>query len=313
VGKRFTARQFAKALNCRHRTDDSCDECANCRLIDQGQFPDFYVPARQGRRIIKGTTTSGGDGGHLVHIVSRLHFPPVMGRHKVVLIEPANQLTDEAGSMLLKILEEPPSQTVFILIATLETTVMPTLVSRCQKVRFPPLARDEVAAHLAEKLQLPVDLASSLAQASLGSIGRAVELNQSKTMEQRLTVVDYLLSLMDADLSDRVDRSMRLLASTGKTERLALETVSSIAAMFARDLLCASAGLGSETLLFVERAPEIERTARRLERQGALALTDVVRELSSGLGRNENPRHLLHYLGNRFHKLVHVPEGSQSR
>jgi len=298
VGKVLAATQFVKALNCVGNGGDACDKCANCRSIDKGEFPDFYVPAKQNRRIIKGTSASDEDKLFLGQIVSRLHYAPVMGRYKAVLLEPAETLTDEAGSMLLKVMEEPPPKTVFLLVSTTESSVMPTLVSRCQKVRFTPLSEQDVTDFLVNERGVPEPLARGLAAASEGSIERAEELNSKGALNQKLEVVDFLVSLFDASLPERVDRSGRMLSLLGDVERKAAETIGTIAGLLARDIMLASSGMDKSRLLLAERADQILDVASRVQTQGALKLCAVAAEFHRGLGRNENPRNLLHYLGN---------------
>jgi len=297
VGKRFTAIQFAKALSCDGEGEDACDSCPNCRLINREEFPDLFVPVQRDRRIIKGSTATDRGKGYLIDIVSRLHFPPVMGRFKVVLLDPADRLTDEAGNMLLKILEEPPKKTLFLLITTLEDAVLPTLVSRCQRLRFPPLPVDTVRQFLVDRGENPA-LAAAVAKASRGSIEHALELGQTRLMEQKLEVVDFLLNLFSNPLHDRVESSVRLLGTAGENERQAVSRVGTIAGLLARDILWAASGFAPEELVFSERGKPIEKLSRRLSTRGALDFAGAVRELTAGIQRNENPRHLLYFLGN---------------
>ena len=302
IGKNLTAIEFVKALNCESPGGDACDQCPPCRLIEGGEFPDLYAPERQGKLIVKGTSGERGRNT-LVNIVSRLHYPAVMGRTKVVLLDPADALTSEAGNMLLKTLEEPPRNTHFILITTLESAVLPTIVSRCQRLRFSPLPPAEVARFLVAQRSVPEDLARSLAAASEGSIARALELNAGRVLEQRLEIVDFLLALPQNDLSQRVAASLRTLQGLAGTEREVVTRIATITTMFTRDLLSASSGLPTETLLFAERGNSIKALARSWGRHGTLAFANVVREFCVGLRHNENPKHLLYFLGNEMAAL----------
>ena len=314
VGKAFTALQFAKALNCLELEDDCCDRCTNCRLIQAGNFPDLLVPERQGRRIIKGSTATDRGKGYLIDIVSRLHFPPVMGKWKVVLLDPADGMTDEAANMLLKILEEPPSRTLFVLITTLETAVLPTVLSRCQRVRFPPLPVQAVQQYLSEHEGIPDELCASLAAAAQGSIERALELNRSDTLARKIEIVDFLLGLFDWSLPTRVDRSLNLLMalSDQRKERGAMEKIGRIIPMLARDLLSSACGFDQEHLLFTERGKQISKLAGRLQKRGALQFLELATEFGEGLLRNENPKNLLYFLGNRMYALLHSERNAAS-
>jgi DNA polymerase-3 subunit delta' len=304
VGKYLTAREFVKALNCERGDGDGCDQCANCRLVERDELPDLYEPGGGSKRIGKTATTGEKGRGSLGEIVSRLHYPAMMGRHKVVILDPADGLTPEAGNMLLKTLEEPPSATLFILVTTLESSVLPTLVSRCQRLRFPPLPAACVADFLVERRDLPRPLAEGLAAASEGSIARALELNESKVLEQRLEVVDFLLTLGRVPLADRVEGALAMLQTLDSKEREAVQKLATVATLFSRDVLSSACRCDPSTLLFRERADEIGRLAVHIGRRGALRLAELMRELAGGLGRNENPKNLLYYLGNEMASLV---------
>jgi DNA polymerase III subunit delta' len=304
VGKALVAREFIKALNCQSGTNDACDQCPNCRMIDRDEFPDMYIPAKQGKQIGKGTSSSSRDPNNLVHIQSRLHYPPMMGRTKSVLIDPADALTDEAGNMLLKTLEEPPRQTVFILVTTLESAVLPTIVSRCQRLRFPPLKADDVAGFLEHERSLPAELAKSVSLTSQGSIERALELALPGKVEQKRRILDYLFSVFSDSFPVRVNNSLQLLMDVAPKERQSAVLVGSIAAMFSRDLLQISVGLGRDDLLFPEEADRLIQLGKRLTSKGALHYAALVREFSEGLRRNENPKHLLYHLSITSNRLV---------
>lgn len=296
VGKVLTAIELVKALNCQQGSGDSCDRCNHCHLIDKGEFPDFFVPAKHNRKITKSACGPEQDKLFLADIVSRLHYPPVMGRYKTILLEPAEALTAEAGSMLLKIMEEPPSNTLFLLVSSVESAVMPTLASRCQKVRFTPLAASDVAGFLIKERGVEEHLAAALAAAAQGSIERAEELRSKGALDSKLEIVDFLLSLFEASLSERVSRAERMLKSAGTSEREAAERIGTILSMLARDLINASCGMGKESLLFFEAESRINQMCTRIGRRGVLAFSSVAAEFNRGLARNQNPRSLLHYL-----------------
>jgi len=309
VGKRFTAVQFIKALNCTVRHADACDECSSCRLIDRGEFPDYYVPQKGARKIGKG---GDGETPDLTEVMRRLHFAPVMGKYKVVLIDPGEALSAEAANMLLKTLEEPPSRTVFVLTAVVQAAILPTIQSRCQSVRFPPLPVEVVARYLSAR-GTDAALAESVARAGRGSIEVAEELLEAKVMDQKMVVVDYLFSLFESPLATRVDDSLRLLGSLAGTERESLSMIASILSMFARDLLWALHEADAENLVFSDRARDLSRLAAKLSQRRVLGVAALGHELAAGMGRNENPKHLLFFLGNKIAELAAASSPAQPR
>ncbi len=127
VGKTSTARLMAKSLNCENRQGvDPCNTCAICREIDHGNNMDVLE--------IDGASTRGIDA--IRELREAVKYPPTRGRYRVYIIDEVHMLTKEAFNALLKTLEEPPSQVVFIFATTEPHRVPPTIISRCQRYDF---------------------------------------------------------------------------------------------------------------------------------------------------------------------------------
>lgn len=136
VGKHLVAKEFARALNCEKNFGDACGQCISCSKIGRDIYPDVSVISPQGQGI---------KIEQIHRIKDYIFLKPLEGRYKFYIIDKAEGLQrprEEAGNALLKLLEEPPSDTVFILIPTEGQMLLSTLISRCQKLRFdcPPLS-----------------------------------------------------------------------------------------------------------------------------------------------------------------------------
>lgn len=165
MGKELVAKETAGALLCaapesrEHR--DSCGVCASCRKVSGGDHPDLHWLAA------KGASISVDDVRFLQESLSFQAFE--RGR-KVVIIRDAFRMTREASNALLKTLEEPPPGTHLFLLAHHRNQLLPTLVSRCQALRFDPLSRGEVA-QLLESRGVEPNVAERLAALSDGAPG----------------------------------------------------------------------------------------------------------------------------------------------
>ncbi len=126
TGKTSMARLFAKALNCEHEFGTQCNECENCRAINEGTHPDVIE--------IDAASNRGIDD--IRDLIDRVRYAPIKGGYKVYIIDEVHMLTTEAFNALLKTLEEPPSNIVFILATTEPFKLMPTILSRCQRYDF---------------------------------------------------------------------------------------------------------------------------------------------------------------------------------
>ncbi len=164
----------------------------------------------------------------------RLMYRPLEGVHRVAIIQDAQDLTLQAGNALLKLLEEPPADTVMVLLAVSEQSLLPTVVSRCQKLRFAPLPEATVSAYLIQRLGWEPQRAAQAARAAQGSIGRAlllekedVELLRNEAREllssiQGLGLVELLEKAKMWALS-RQEASARLEAMRSTTREMLLE------------------------------------------------------------------------------------------
>jgi DNA polymerase-3 subunit delta' len=168
IGKGRVAQAFAKILHCGEVCEgDSCDRCSSCRKIDSGQAPDLLWVKKEGAFI---------KIDQVRQIKERLKYRPFEAPSRVVVIEDAHDLKEEAANAFLKILEEPPRQNVFILISLEPRMVLPTIVSRCCHIRFQPLDEDIIEGVLKEQDGLDVSVARKAARLASGSLERARKL-----------------------------------------------------------------------------------------------------------------------------------------
>jgi DNA polymerase III subunit delta' len=191
VGKSTLAMAISKALLCPNRTKDgACEKCAACHKFDSENHADFhhFVP--------EGLYFKIDEVRRIIHEVS---LRPIESRWKVFLLERVDYMRDEPSNALLKVLEEPPGDAVFILITEVAEVLLPTVRSRCQQFSFQPLAVDDVAELLVEKMEFKPKEAAELAQFSHGSPGRALNLSAKQGSDIR----DRVLATLEAALAPR--------------------------------------------------------------------------------------------------------------
>ena len=140
-GKTTTARIIAKAANCLDLQDgDPCNACSVCQAINEGRFMD----------IIELDAASNRGIDEIRDIRDKVNFAPVQGRRKVYIIDEAHMLTDAASNAFLKTLEEPPAHVIFVLCTTEAHRILPTIVSRCQRLDFRRIPSETVFGRLSE-------------------------------------------------------------------------------------------------------------------------------------------------------------------
>jgi DNA polymerase-3 subunit delta' len=187
VGKRLFAEELAKALLCETPGNnlEACDHCVACTLVTAGTHPDFFavgrppgvneLPIELMRELCRGFTLKSA-----------------RGRGKVAVLDDADDLNDASANCFLKTLEEPPPRSVFVLIGTNVERQLPTVVSRCQVVRFAPLPEQRVADFVRHQGVEDSALAARLARLSGGSPGRALALADPELWQFRRILIDGL-------------------------------------------------------------------------------------------------------------------------
>lgn len=198
VGKSRFARIFAQCLLCSKCPDEeleSCGDCSSCRQMNAGSHPDFFhVGCPEGKSNIPVELFKGSKDGHgqdgLIHDLS---LRPMVADRRVAVIDDANRMNDEGANAMLKTLEEPPPNSLLILIAENLDAVLPTIRSRCQLIRFSPLANSDVVELLvANELCADRSEASAVAAMSDGSLETATQLLNPELRSMRQSLYGFL-------------------------------------------------------------------------------------------------------------------------
>lgn len=197
IGKTTMARFFAKALLC-GGDEKPCGVCPSCKKFDAGSHPDIFSPET--------AASAKSIGVEAVRdFISALSRRPMEGGRKIALLTDDLPLTEAAQNALLKTLEEPPGDTVFIIEAVSASELLPTIVSRCTPVRVPPLTTDETERLLIARGVSP-EKAKEAALRSDGIPGRAIALAGA---DDDAETVSALIALMK-DGTGRVPASVPL-------------------------------------------------------------------------------------------------------
>ncbi len=181
TGKTTLARLFAKALNCEEGFGHQCNHCENCLSITEGNHPDVIE--------IDAASNRGIDD--IRNLIDRVRYAPIRGKYKIYIIDEVHMLTTEAFNALLKTLEEPPANVVFILATTEPFKLMPTILSRCQRYDFTKVSDRE----LSEKLN---------------------EICQKEEVEVEGKALNKIIELADGGVRDALSMLDQALAYSGK-------------------------------------------------------------------------------------------------
>ncbi len=192
-GKRTLALLFSQALNCRENAPP-CGECLSCRKSVSGNHPDLFRLVPQGASL---------KIEQIRDIKESLHYLPVEGQHKVCIMEDADLLTLPAANSLLKILEEPPSHLVFILLTARPWALLPTVLSRCSHFTLKPLQPQEMTA-LLEREGKHTEKQDLLFLLSGGNPGQALALVREEDWREKFVEARNLLNTVQLGSADGI-------------------------------------------------------------------------------------------------------------
>lgn len=284
IGKRKMAMALARLLNCTSRPPQvfapACGVCPSCRKIGQGIHPDVLLVEPQGNKI----KTIKID--QIRALQKTMTVSPYEGGDRVVIFDDAHTMGVEAANALLKTLEEPGQNTRMIVITDQPHALLDTIVSRCQRVRFAPLARDVVrelvapAVHEMDIEEALVDVAAGYGQ---GSAGRAMEVLHSGVLEQRKGLIAQLLQLEEGR-----PRALLEFAEALSKERDVLPQCLDAINVFLRDVLMHQMGTQVGRTINTDMTRHIQQWAARTTPERTLEMIDAVRRAQYLITRNVN-------------------------
>ena len=298
VGKWAVARATAQAVNClepvRSPNDrlaiDACGKCRACDRVARGVHVDVISLEPDERASIKIDVVR--------EMLGRTSYRPFEGKRRLVLIREADTLEPAAQNSLLKSLEEPPPGTIFILTTAVPGALLPTVRSRCMRLRFGPLTASEVAAALVRDHDRSEAEAREAAPLADGSIGQALALSDNDLTALREAAIRVL-----QQTAGRTDTQTRLQAaaalySGGKKERSRedLAVVLRLVASMLRDLEAINAGADPAVLANPVIAGDLQSLAQAFSGDRARDAFGAVDRALTALERNAGTKLVAEWL-----------------
>lgn len=233
VGKRTLALNLAQALNC-NAPQPPCGNCRSCHRILEGKHSDV-IPIG-----LDSKTEIGIDD--IRELQRSASLPPYEGKWKVFIIGDAEYLSNEAANSLLKILEEPPPRVVWLLLDAEEGRLLPTIVSRCQRLELKPMPLEQVQRTLVDSHDADSAKAELLARLSHGCLGWALSaLEDDELLNQRSQRIAKLSSMLAASLEQRFANAQELATQFSRNRRVAKEVIE-VWVSWWRDLMLIKSG-----------------------------------------------------------------------
>jgi DNA polymerase III subunit delta' len=338
VGKRAVALALAQALQCDRRPSgkgDACGECGPCQKVARMIHPDvrFYfaqpsdadegdVAARLGRlardpyaetsfsRRPDLSDPGRASNKHVLYTVDRmrdeitreLQFTPAEGRFKVAVLTDAASMNPQAANAFLKTLEEPTPRTVLILTAARADTLLPTIASRCQRLRFDRLPAELIENALIERARVDPGLAPATARMADGSYTNALVLLESDELtERRQQVLTFFRLAFGGHLGPLDD----LVQDLSKLRREPLKGTLALMLTWVRDLLLAQTLGPDAPLVNLDQADSVFRFVEKVPGADLEAMACQIEHAIELIERNVNTTLTLTVLADALRDAMH--------
>ncbi len=283
VGKKYTAIEFAKAINCLNLSNDFevCEKCSSCNKINKVCSPDLKIiePIKGSIRIEQ-----------IRELRREINLKPFENRKKIYIIDHAEAMTLEASNCLLKTIEEPPDYAIMILICSKLDSVLPTIVSRCQLIKFKLIGYLEIMeVVLSNKVDIEKDKAKLISKLAQGSISKALKLISDKEyFKRREKILDYLTLILPGKYNDNLFTNMeQILTEMNKTE----ETLDIILFWYYDILLVKELGI-QEYIKNIDKLKIIKEKSKVYSREMLIDILDYIEQIQEFMKRNIN-KHLI--------------------
>ncbi|HEV7796748.1 MAG TPA: DNA polymerase III subunit delta' [Pyrinomonadaceae bacterium] len=295
IGKKLFALAIAKALNCKSpRGVEGCGRCPSCVRIGKFNYPQSSE-SDDWKGII---WTDHPDVGMVVapkrillveqmRLIEReANYRPYEGNARVFLIDDAEKLNDSSANALLKVLEEPPHTSHIVLLTSRPDMLLPTIRSRCQMIRFSPLAPKEIEAHLLQNKIASAGEARVRARVARGSLGRSLESGFDDFVSQRAGMLQLLQALAVTD--DRIQLLRSAEEFNDARHKEDYESRLDILETLIRDAWMLSLQAPPESVVNEDLLPQLQQISERLDSRRPASWISQIEEMREQLVVNIN-------------------------
>ena len=296
IGKMTLAMDIARAVNCvadeqpnmfGETEPKPCNTCGSCDRITRGLHTDVRVVTLG--QDSRGQTQTLISIDQVREVQREASLRPSEGKYRVFIFDRSEYLSQGAATALLKILEEPPDQVIFILAATDSDRLLPTISSRCQTYRLRPIRQSVIAEHLKSQYEAEEEAAEEIARLSEGRIGWAISTvadpSVLEAIEEKITTVE---SVVQAGLEARFEYAEKL-ARAFTRDRDAVRDELAVWLEWWRDMMIVKAGL-PRYVKHLARLDTFQAGAAKITVEEVAKAVSAVEETSRWLDRNANAR-----------------------
>jgi len=282
IGKKTVAKIIAQKINCTAQEEKPCGSCSSCLKMEKLQHPDLHIIEAESSQI---------KIEDIRFLQREANFRPYEGVMKVFIVDEAHRLNPEAMNSLLKVLEEPPRDSLIILITHKPQRIFKTILSRCKVIRFSPLAASALEDVLIKDYFVDKVFAHFLSFYAEGRLGLALRLKDTKIFEEKNRIFDsFALS------GKPLDRNL-----TGQSKEQLRGFLNILASWF-RDIYLLKAGMPDKDLIHLDRKNDLLKLKPEFSFKQLDGILSTISESMFYLEHNINSKLLMHNLGAQLWK-----------
>ena len=281
------AMDLTRLLNCED-DEPPCGQCRPCHRITEALHTDVRILEVDGMGR-EGRSRTAISIDQIREVQKEASLKPYEGNYRVFIIDGAEQLTEEAANALLKILEEPPEQVVFVLLTSDVDALIPTTISRCQRVELRPISLELISQELVKRFGADPEAAEEVARMSGGKPGWAINaFEDPEILDHRASQLDTVEVTLRQSLEGRFSYAERLGTSFTRNRDSVLAELGLMVEWW-RDVLVVSQGK-TDLVTNLSRLDTLKIAANSLSSESAAAAIKAIQATMSRLERNANPR-----------------------
>ncbi len=280
VGKKFTAVEFAKTINCLNVNNnlEACEICNVCNKINKQCCPDLKIIEP-----IKGSIKIE----QIRELRREIDLKPFEDRKKIYIIDQAEEMTIEASNCLLKTIEEPPDYAIIILICINTDSILPTIISRCQLIKFRLIDSSKIRKILFNKVNLEESKAELVSKLAQGSIGKAFKLISDKEyFNRREKLLDYLNKVLpgkyDSNFFINIEKILMDINN--------IEEMLEIILLWYRDILIIKELGIKEYIINSDKIEVLKEKSRVYSKEMLIDILDYIEQIKEFMKKNINRR-----------------------
>lgn len=285
VGKATLAIRLAQALNCA-ANGKPCGECSSCRRIAAGAHADVFTVSVE--PVSEGSQRTAISVDQMREVERTVSLAPYEGGWRVVIIDPADEMTQQAQNAFLKTLEEPPPHVVFVMVSTQPDLLLPTVLSRCQRIDFRLVPADDIETALTAR-GTDAGQAKTLARLAAGRPGWAFAMaGDPKLLEKRRETIEQGRTFGNIPLADRMDTAERLAGRYRENREDIFSRIDAWEGWW-RDVLLVQSG-AADAIANIDMQRELEADAGLAPQAAVLAYVKALGDAREHLQTNVNAR-----------------------